>query len=66
LIALVAATVDQVGGFGVGAGDDDTRNTMTSSWNRAAFSRFFAHPVPQALAALVAGTFGTRTLVLMW
>ncbi len=65
LIALVAATVDQVGGFGVGAGDDDARNAhdveLEAGRVQSLVLLVLRH---QHLAALVAALLGARALVL--
>ena len=65
LIALVAATVDQVGGFGVGSGDDDARNShhveLEAGRVQALVLLVLCH---KHLAALMAALLGARTLVL--
>ena len=65
MIALVAAAVDQVGGFGVGAGDDDARNAhdveLEAGRVQSLVLLVLCH---KHFAALMAALLGARALVL--
>src|SRR5208337_5460273 len=65
LIALVAAAVDQVGGFGVGAGDDKARNAhdveLKAGRVQSLVLLVLCH---KHFAALMAALLGARALVL--
>src|SRR5258708_13596545 len=65
LIALVAATVDQVGGFGVCAGDDDARNTHDVELEAGCIQSLVLLVLwHKNFAALMAALLSARTLVL--
>ena len=65
LIALVAATVDQVGGFGVGAGDDEAGNAHDVELEAGRVQSLVLLVLRHKhFAALMAALLGARTLVL--
>src|SRR6266540_2130054 len=65
LIAFVAATFDQVGGFGVGAGDDEAGNAHDVELEAGRVQSLVLLVLRHKhFAALMAALLGARTLVL--
>src|SRR5258708_34231896 len=67
LIALIAATVDQVGGFGVGACDDDAGNAHDVELETAGVKPLILLVLcHKHFTALNAALLGALPLVLQW